>query len=204
SRTLLFNIKRNVWDNTLLNVFSIPSIILPKALPSFARFGTLQKDILGKEIPIMAVIGDQQSSMYATGIAKGKTKVTYGTGTFILQSIGRKFLLKDGFFTTVIPLKNGIGYALEAKIDATGQTVTKHLHNKAKLFQTIDSIATTTAEVIKRLPIIPKEVTVDGGITREKYMLTKQEELLGMPIVTHEIFDGTALGVAKYLRDVLY
>lgn len=202
SRTLLFNIKKNTWDKKLLDVFSIPSAILPKALPSFSRFGTLQKEILGREIPIMAVIGDQQSSMYATGVQIGRTKVTYGTGTFILQSIGKKFLLKDGFFTTVIPLKNGFGYALEAKIDATGQTVAKHLTDKTKLYKTIDNIAEDTACVIKRLPVVPKEVTVDGGITREKYMITKQEELLGIPVVTHELFDGTALGVAKLLRDL--
>ena len=202
SRTLLFNIKTFAWEKQLLDVFSVPCSILPKPLPSFAHFGTLQKNILGKEIPIMAVIGDQQSSMYATGIQKGKTKVTYGTGTFILQAIGKKFLLKDGFFTTIIPLKNGFGYALEAKIDATGQTVAKHLKNAAKLKKTVDGITQTVATVIRKLPIVPKEITVDGGITREKYLITKQEKLLDIPVVTHELFDGTALGVAKLLRDL--
>jgi len=201
SRTLLFNIKNHTWDTKLLKAFSIPSSILPKAHPSFVKFGTLKKEILGREIPIMAIVGDQQSSMYATGVETGKTKATYGTGTFILQVIGKKFLLKDGFFTTIVPLQKGFGYALEAKIDATGQTVAKHLQDKVELIKTINQIATDAATVIKNLPIIPKEVTVDGGITREEYLIKKQQELIGIPVVTHKTFDGTALGVAKLLKD---
>jgi glycerol kinase len=204
SRTLLFNINDYAWDKKLLEVFSLSSEILPQTLPSFSQFATLKKEILGEEIPMLAVVGDQQSSMYATGTETGKTKATYGTGTFILQVIGEKFLLKDRFFTTIVPLKKGFGYALEAKIDATGQTVAKHLQDKVLLRETIDRIVHDAAVVIKNLPIVPKEVTVDGGITREAYLIKKQQELLGIPVVTHETFDGTALGVAKLLQDSLY
>ncbi len=201
SRTLVFNNKNRVWDKDLLNLFSIPEKILPKVFESQHEFGTLKKNILGIEIPIMAICGDQQSSMYAAGIEKGETKVTYGTGAFIMQSLGKKFAIEKDFFTTIIPHKNGSGYALEAKINSTGETVSRHLKNKKMLFKALDEIAAKVAQEIKKMPNKPLKITVDGGITREKYLIKQQEKILGIPVIALNLFDGTALGTAKLLKD---
>jgi len=80
SRTMLFNININKWDDEILNKLKIPKKILPEVKNSADNFGTTNKKILGKEIPISAVLGDQQSA--AVGQAcfeSGSTKSTYGT-----------------------------------------------------------------------------------------------------------------------------
>lgn len=201
SRTLLFNCKNLSWDKQLLDIFSVPGEILPKVFPSQSVFGTLQKNILGKELPIVALCGDQQSSMYAAGVGIGETKITYGTGTFIMQSLGEKFILRDGFFTTLIPSGKRYGYALEAKVNATGRNVEENLADKKKLQQILISIAKEAAKAVRKLPIVPLKITADGGITRNTFILEKQEELLKIPIKKHSIFDGTAYGTAKLVKD---
>ena len=91
SRTMLFNINTNKWDNEILKKLKIPYKILPKVKNSADNFGTTNKKILGKEIPISAVLGDQQSA--AVGQAcfeSGSTKSTYGTGAFVIMNTGSK------------------------------------------------------------------------------------------------------------------
>ena len=73
SRTLLFDIRHLKWDRKLSKIFSVPSHILPKVQPSQSIFGSLADDIVGFELPVMAVCGDQQASLYAIGISPGIT-----------------------------------------------------------------------------------------------------------------------------------
>lgn len=201
SRTLLFDIRTCLWDKKLLNIFSVSKNMLPKAFPSQHIFGMLKKNVLGHEIPIAAICGDQQSSLYGVGIRRGKTKITYGTGTFLMQSIGKKFSLHDDFFTTIIPCENGVSYALEAKIDKSGKSVEEVLTNKKLLYKVLERIAKDAAQEIKKLPITPKKIIADGGITREEFLLNTQQDLVGIPVIKNDIFDGTALGIARLLQD---
>lgn len=102
SRTMLFNLKDNTYDKELLNIFSIEEWMLPKVLSSNGDFGLTAKEHFGYEIPIKAVLGDQQAALFGQGCFKaGDLKVTYGTGGFLLINIGEKFKLDENFLTTI-------------------------------------------------------------------------------------------------------
>ena len=91
SRTLLYNINKNQWDTEIIKKLKIPINILPEVKNSADDFGITDKKILGQNIPISAVLGDQQAA--AVGQAcfeKGSTKSTYGTGAFVLMNTGYK------------------------------------------------------------------------------------------------------------------
>ena len=94
SRTLMFNINLNKWDNEILRKLNIPKSILPEVKNSADYFGKTSKKIIGEEIPINAVLGDQQAA--AVGQAcfdKGSVKSTYGTGAFVIMNTGNKNIL---------------------------------------------------------------------------------------------------------------
>ena len=89
SRTLLFDIHRNRWDEELLAMFDIPASVLPEVLPSCADFGHTHPDVLGHAIAIGGVAGDQQSALLGQAcLQPGMAKNTYGTGCFMLMHTG--------------------------------------------------------------------------------------------------------------------
>ncbi len=135
SRTMLFNINNNKWDNEILQKLKIPRSILPEVKNSADNFGKTDKRVTGKEIPISAVLGDQQAS--AVGQAcfeKGSIKSTYGTGAFIIMNTGsKKINSKNKLLTTICyRLKNKTTYALEGSIFIAGAGV-QWLRDKIKL-----------------------------------------------------------------------
>jgi glycerol kinase len=87
SRTMLYNIHEDKWDLEILKHLNISPNILPKVIESNGDFGSspLFSDLLGREIPIKAVLGDQQAAFYAYN---GEAKCTYGTGTFVMLPYG--------------------------------------------------------------------------------------------------------------------
>lgn len=115
SRTLLMNIHTLSWDEELLKLFKIPKESLPKILPCDADFGYCK--ILGANIRSM--IGDQQSSMVGQGaIENGNTKVTFGTGGFILTNIGQDSnkIFPKLLTTVAYTLGGKTDYAIEGSI----------------------------------------------------------------------------------------
>ena len=110
SRTMLFNIKENKYDKELLEIFSVEEWMLPKVISSDGEFGLTDKKHFGVEIPIHAVLGDQQAALFGQCCFKeGDLKVTYGTGGFLLINIGEKFKLDKNFLTTIAWDVNGKG-----------------------------------------------------------------------------------------------
>ena len=135
SRTMLFNINNNKWDNEILQKLKIPKNILPEVKNSADNFGKTNKKIVGKEIPISAVLGDQQAA--AVGQAcfdRGSIKSTYGTGAFIIMNTGsKKINSKNKLLTTICyRLNNKTTYALEGSIFIAGAGV-QWLRDKIKL-----------------------------------------------------------------------
>ena len=92
SRTMLYNIYEKKWDKELLDMFDIPLSILPEVCPSKHLFGYTDKNsIFKKEIPIMGIAGDQQAALFGhLCVNVGDTKITYGTGWFILTKLGKQ------------------------------------------------------------------------------------------------------------------
>jgi len=104
SRTLLYNIHKLKWDKELMKVLEIPEYILPEVYPSSYNFGnTAPQSFFGQEIPITGVAGDQQAASFAQGcFEKGMTKITYGTGGFMLMNTGDQAVnSSNGLLTTI-------------------------------------------------------------------------------------------------------
>ncbi|MBV8247771.1 MAG: glycerol kinase GlpK [Comamonas sp.] len=102
SRTMLFNVHSNQWDQELLAALNIPSSLLPEVLPSAADFGKTTAELLGGEIAIGGVAGDQQAALFGQAcFTAGMAKNTYGTGCFMLMHTGGKFQTStNGLLTT--------------------------------------------------------------------------------------------------------
>jgi len=147
SRTMLFNINNNKWDKEILQKLKIPKNILPKVKNSADNFGKTDKRIIGKEIQISAVLGDQQAA--AVGQAcfeKGSIKSTYGTGAFVIMNTGlKKINSKNKLLTTICyRINNKTTYALEGSIFIAGAGV-QWLRDKIKLI----SNASETEKIVK-------------------------------------------------------
>lgn len=125
SRTLLYNIKELCFDQELLDIFGIPSSILPEVKDSDAVFGFLDKKFVGREIPIAGILGDQQAALMAQcGWDKDLAKVTYGTGIFaMVNSLGE--LCRSEHLVTTIAWKiaGEVNYALEGSIFMGGSSL---------------------------------------------------------------------------------
>ena len=124
SRTMLFNINTLTWDNELLDLFGINLNMLPEVMDSSSLFGHFEYD--GVYIPITAMIGDQQSSLFGhIAFNKGSTKVTYGTGCFMLMNTkDEKIFSKNGLLTTIAyKIGDEVCYALEGSVFVAGSAV---------------------------------------------------------------------------------
>ena len=126
SRTMLFNINTLEWDEELLSLFDIPSSILPKVLPSSGIFGYTTSELLGAELPIAGIAGDQQAALFGQCCYnKGDVKNTYGTGAFLLMNTGdTPFFSDKGLLTTIAwGLGDKVTYALEGSVFSCGATI---------------------------------------------------------------------------------
>ncbi len=89
SRTLLFDIHRNRWDDELLALLDVPREVLPEVHPSSHLYGHTRADLFGAPIAIGGIAGDQQSALFGQAcFTAGLAKNTYGTGCFLLMHTG--------------------------------------------------------------------------------------------------------------------
>jgi glycerol kinase len=142
SRTLLFNIHTQCWDNDLLALFNIPASMLPKVMDSADDFGVTQADIFGTSIPILAMAGDQQAALFGqTCFEPGMAKSTYGTGCFLVLNTGKTALISENqLLTTVAYRINGeVTYALEGSIFVAGAAI-QWLRDGLKLIDKVDEV----------------------------------------------------------------
>ncbi len=127
SRTMLFNLKELDWDEEILDMLSIPISMLPDTKPSSSLFGHTDKEILGKEIPITGVAGDQQAALFGQcGFNPGDVKNTYGTGSFILMNTGIDPIKSEhGLLTTIAanPEGDDVQYILEGSVFVSGAAI---------------------------------------------------------------------------------
>ncbi len=126
SRTLLFDIHRQRWDEELLATFDVPAAVLPQVLDCADDFGASAKTVLGREIPICGVAGDQQAALFGQACFQpGMVKSTYGTGCFIVMNTGdRPVASKNRLLSTVgYRLDGNPVYALEGSIFNAGTAI---------------------------------------------------------------------------------
>ena len=126
SRTMLFNVHTNQWDEELLALFDIPRSLLPEVLPSSGDFGQCDAALLGGPIAIGGVAGDQQAALFGQGcFSAGMAKNTYGTGCFMLMHTGERFQPSGNGLITTAAAQPGTRpqYALEGSVFIGGAVV---------------------------------------------------------------------------------
>jgi glycerol kinase len=168
SRTLLFNIHTNDWDDELLALFDIPRSVLPQVRPSSSDFGSTQLDDVS--VPITGVAGDQQAALFGQGChSPGMAKNTYGTGCFLLLNTGAQAVAsKNNLLTTTAwqlsapsPSRGGLGrgwgsadlqqsqspsYALEGSV-FIGGAVVQWLRDGLRAIKSAADVEALAAEV---------------------------------------------------------
>ena len=126
SRTSLYNIHENRWDDELLSLFNVPASGLPEVKDCAADYGTVDEALIGMSLPIRGVAGDQQAAAIGQGcFAPGTLKSTYGTGCFVIINTGDTAIVsKNKLLTTVgYRLDGKTTYALEGSIFVSGAIV---------------------------------------------------------------------------------
>ena len=149
SRTMLFDITTQDWDEVLLKIFNVPAAMLPRVLDCSGEFGIASADILGHAVPVTGIAGDQQAATFGQACFQpGMVKSTYGTGCFALVNIGHKPVQSTNrLLTTVAYRLNGkTTYALEGSIFVAGAAV-KWLRDGLKIVDGAAETATLAAQV---------------------------------------------------------
>jgi glycerol kinase len=126
SRTMLFNIHTLQWDEELIKLFNIPRSMLPEVKPSSSFYGVTDKSVFGREVPVRAVVGDQQSALFGQlCVNVGDIKNTYGTGCFLLMNTGDKPVeSKNGLLTSLgAGVADKPDYVLEGSVFVGGAAV---------------------------------------------------------------------------------
>ncbi|MDJ0679928.1 MAG: glycerol kinase GlpK [Xenococcaceae cyanobacterium MO_167.B52] len=126
SRTMLMNLDTGDWDESLLDLFGIPTHIMPKIQPSMSLFGTTDAEVMGAEIPISALFGDQQAALFAHGCDRaGLLKCTYGTGCFLVAQTGTQVTRSNEKLLSTVAWSTPkqTNYALEGAIFTTGASI---------------------------------------------------------------------------------
>jgi glycerol kinase len=126
SRTLLYDIHAGDWDDDLLEAFGVPRAMLPTVCDTSGLVGRTEAALFGVEMPIAALCGDQQAALFGQACdASGMTKVTYGTGCFLLMNTGAASVAsRHGLLTTVALQRDGRrAYALEGSTFAGGAVI---------------------------------------------------------------------------------
>ena len=134
SRTMIYDIHKLDWDDTLLAALDIPRAMLPEVRSSSEIYG--YADIQGVQVPISGIAGDQQAALFGQSCFNpGDAKNTYGTGCFLLMNTGdQPFVSKNGLVTTIAVGLNGkVQYALEGSV-FVGGAVIQWLRDEMRFF----------------------------------------------------------------------
>jgi glycerol kinase len=149
SRTMIYNITNNKWDETILKILKIDKDILPVVKDCADDYGVTHSSITGKSISISGVVGDQQSaSIGQCCFEPGSLKSTYGTGAFVLLNTGSKIIYSKNRLLTTIAyrIKGKTTYAMEGSIFIAGAGI-QWLRDKLNFFKK----ASETENIVKSL-----------------------------------------------------
>ena len=126
SRTMLFNIHTQRWDDELLQLLQIPRSMLPEVLDCAAEFGSTTEAGFGSVVPVCGIAGDQQAALIGqAGFEYGMTKSTYGTGCFVIANTGDTALASQNQLLTTVASRIGgnVTYGLEGSVFVAGSAL---------------------------------------------------------------------------------
>lgn len=158
SRTLLFNIHTQQWDDELLRLFNVPRALLPEVKDSADNFGIADDECIAGAIPVLGIAGDQQAALIGqAGLKNGMTKSTYGTGCFVIANTGSKALQSRNQLLTTVAMRLGgeVTYGLEGSVFVAGSAL-QWLRDEVQI---IESAADTQA-IAARTGIVDDVVVV--------------------------------------------
>ncbi len=148
SRTLMFNIETQEWDEELLNILKVPAEILPEVKDCADNYGVTKPDLFGAPIAIRGVAGDQHAAAIGQACFKpGMMKATFGTGCFALLNTGEELVRsRNRLLTTIAYRFNGkTAYALEGSVFIAGAAV-QWLRDGLKIIQSAEQTGQMAAE----------------------------------------------------------
>ena len=150
SRTLLYDIHAQCWDEELLRLLRVPRALLPEVRDSSEVYGTTEPALFGRALPIAGLAGDQQAALIGQACFRpGMAKSTYGTGCFLLLNTGQVAVTSANRLLTTPAYRIGgrIAYALEGSIFVAGAAI-KWLRDGLKVIES----AAETAALAARVP----------------------------------------------------
>jgi len=205
SRTLLFDIHKQEWDDELLALFDIPHSLLPEVKDCADDFGAVDKALFGQQIPVCGVAGDQQAALIGqAGFSKGMTKSTYGTGCFVIANTGADApRSRNNLLTTVAYRLDGkVTYGLEGSVFVAGSAI-QWLRDQLKVIKSAsecESIAQATG-VVDHVHVVP----AFAGLGAPYWDAHARAAILGLSRDSGiaEIVTATLQAVAYQTRDLL-
>ena len=149
SRTLLYNIVEDRWDDDLLRIFGVPRSMMPEVVWSSESIGRVTAPLGPAGVEIAGIAGDQQSALFGQlCVTPGDAKCTYGTGCFLLENIGDRFRLSQQRLVTTLACSPGkkLEYALEGSI-FIGGAVVQWLRDNMRFFAAAPDVEAIAAAV---------------------------------------------------------
>lgn len=126
SRTMLFNIHTQAWDQELLDIFNVPAALLPEVHDCAHEFGIADCAPLGGSAPVLGIAGDQQAALIGqAGFDRGTVKSTYGTGCFVMANTASEALVSTNQLLTTVALRldGQVSYGLEGSVFVAGSAI---------------------------------------------------------------------------------
>ena len=205
SRTMLFNIHTQQWDDELLAMFGIPRSLLPEVRDCAADFGTADNEALGGQVPVCGIAGDQQAALIGqAGFDPGMTKSTYGTGCFVIANTGDTALLSANQLLTTVAMRidGAVTYGLEGSVFVAGSAM-QWLRDELKIID-----AAPESEAIARRTGVVSDVHVVpafAGLGAPYWDADARGAILGLTRGSgrDEIVTATLQSVAYQTRDLI-
>ena len=159
SRTMLYNIHTQQWDDELLRIFDIPASVLPAVEDCAFQYGRTDSSVVGFDVPVCGIAGDQQAALIGqAGFTPGVTKSTYGTGCFVITNTGDDALRSRNKLLTTVAYRLGgtVTYGLEGSIFVAGSAM-QWLRDELKIIDSAsasESIAEANG-VVDNVHVVP-------------------------------------------------
>ncbi len=205
SRTMLFNIHTQDWDEELLSLFGVPDSLLPEVRDCAADFGVTSKSAIGIEAPVCGIAGDQQAALIGqAGFDDGMTKSTYGTGCFAIANTGSEALAsRHNLLTTVASRLDGnVTYGLEGSIFVAGSAI-QWLRDELGILGAAPDTEAIAAEtgVVRHVHVVP----AFAGLGAPYWDPNARGAILGLSRDSGrgEIITATLQSVAYQTRDLV-
>ena len=150
SRTMLMDVRKLQWDDSMCEVMGIPKSMLPEIKSSSEVYGKASRESLLIDTPIAGILGDQQAATFGQAcFEKGNAKNTYGTGCFMLMNTGQEAVFSENGLLTTVCYKLGdqpTVYAFEGSIAVAGSLV-QWLRDNLRMFDSAPEIETLATSV---------------------------------------------------------